>query len=108
MGAERRGARATDGLLMMNRLPRGPSVRRADPTLTLNPSDDQAFTAAAHAVASSGAASPELLQAGLRATWPKAVVRRRDLAGEVITIWYVYRDGHWVPSRKSRKERTRS
>ena len=38
------------------------------------------------------------LQRRLRAWYPNAVVRPRDLANEQSNVWYVYRDGHWIPS----------
>lgn len=40
---------------------------------------------------------PDDLEAGLRDVYPRAVVRSRDLSGEAVDIWYVYRDGTWVP-----------
>jgi hypothetical protein len=36
------------------------------------------------------------LQAHLRARYPEAVVHARELAGERILVWYVYRDGRWT------------
>jgi hypothetical protein len=35
------------------------------------------------------------LQAALRHSYPRAVVRDRDLTGDPL-VWYVYREGHWV------------
>ena len=66
-------------------------------TLVLNPRDDVRFVALAEALASDGIASPLELQERLRHDYPDAVVRARELAGEAFTIWYVYRDGHWIP-----------
>jgi hypothetical protein len=66
-------------------------------TLVLNPRDDAAFVALAEALASDGVDSPLELQERLRREYPEAVVRARELTGESFTIWYVYRDGHWVP-----------
>lgn len=43
-----------------------------------------------------GASAPSDLQRGLRATYPDAAVHPRSLAGEVATVWYVYRDGRWI------------
>ena len=37
------------------------------------------------------------LQTGLRAEFPDAVVRRRELSSESTEVWYVYRDGRWTP-----------
>ena len=43
------------------------------------------------------ATDPSQLQSGLRAAFPKAVVRRRELSSESTEMWYVYRDGRWSP-----------
>ncbi len=71
------------------------------PTLAINPADDRTFVAwAMRAVAAWEAGSgrtPARLEVALRRHFPAAVVRRRDLAGEVGEMWYVYRDGAWVP-----------
>jgi hypothetical protein len=40
---------------------------------------------------------PALLEDGLRPAYPLVHVRPRDLAGERELIWYVYRDGRWLP-----------
>ncbi|HEY8819679.1 MAG TPA: hypothetical protein VIM25_12775 [Candidatus Limnocylindrales bacterium] len=66
-------------------------------TLVLNPRDDVRFVALAESLASDGIDSPLELQERLRRDYPDAVVRARELTGEAFTIWYVYRDGHWVP-----------
>jgi len=67
-------------------------------TFVINPRSDDQFVARVQAA---GMASPsaEALQATLRANYPKAVVRPRQLEGEREEIWYVYREGTWVPSR---------
>jgi hypothetical protein len=65
------------------------------PTLVTNPADDVAFRDAAETALQEGQSVTEL-QAILRAAYPLAVVRARDLAGERPVVWYVYRDGHWV------------
>jgi hypothetical protein len=67
-----------------------------DPTLVLNPSDDETFRRSAERLVEEGIASPRILQDALRRRWPSALVRPRELAGERLTIWYVYRDGHWI------------
>jgi hypothetical protein len=36
------------------------------------------------------------LQARLREQFPHSVVNARGLSGEDVTMWYVYRDGHWT------------
>jgi hypothetical protein len=68
--------------------------------LFLNPIDDAEFSALAESLAGDPQITPEELQGGLRLTFPAAVVRARDLSGEKDRIWYVYRDGHWVPPTK--------
>jgi hypothetical protein len=67
------------------------------PTLVLNPRHDIDFVTLAEAIMSAGIESPGQLQEQLRQTYPHVVVRARDLNGEAVTIWYVYRDGHWIP-----------
>ncbi len=66
-------------------------------TLIINPRTDPAFVAT---VESEGQHSPtpDNLESRLHALYPKAVVRPRQLANEAMDIWYVYRDGRWVPS----------
>jgi hypothetical protein len=68
------------------------------PTLVLNPAGDDEFRSAAVQLVESGSVEPSLLQDCLRARWPRAIVRARDLAGEHDQVWYVYRDGHWIPA----------
>jgi hypothetical protein len=46
----------------------------------------------------SAPSQPEELEAMLRDSYPRAVVRPRALSGETLVVWYVYRDGHWVSS----------
>ena len=65
-------------------------------TLVVNPRDDTAFVALAERLVADGMPSPSELQEHLRREYPDAVVRARELDGEAFTIWYVYRDGHWV------------
>jgi hypothetical protein len=74
-------------------------MRSADmsTTLVLNPRHDPEFVTFAEAAMSAGVVSPGELQEHLRQRYPNAVVRARELNGEAFTIWYVYRDGHWVP-----------
>ena len=67
-------------------------------TLFLNPADDEDFVRRVNELVASGAAEPADLQCRLRAWYPNAVVRPRDLANEQSNVWYVYRDGHWIPS----------
>lgn len=69
-------------------------------TLVLNPRYDIDFVALAEASVAEGVDSPGQLQERLRRHYPNAVVRARELDGETFTIWYVYRDGRWIPSPK--------
>ena len=70
--------------------------------LILNPTTDAEFGRRTEHLATS-ATTPETLQSALRAYYPEAVVRPRELSGER-EAWYVYRDGHWVPSRPGVEE----
>jgi hypothetical protein len=92
------GSRATPGRI--NDDPSGAnamgSITEPLPTLVLNPADDEEFRSAANHLVESGFVEPTVLQDRLRARWPGAIVRQRELAGERFQIWYVYRDGHWV------------
>jgi len=65
------------------------------PWLVLNPSTDDDFVDRARSLAAE-ATTAEALEQALRAYYPRAVVRRRDLSAEHES-WYVYREGHWVP-----------
>ena len=67
-------------------------------TLFLNPVDDEAFVRRVNDLIAAGVAEATELEEQLRALYPSAVVRPRDLANERTNVWYVYRDGHWVPS----------
>jgi hypothetical protein len=69
---------------------------RKPPQLFLNPTWDETFVDRALGLALDGT-KPDTLQAALRAYYPHAVVRPRELAGEYES-WYVYRDGHWIPA----------
>lgn len=66
-------------------------------TLVLNPRHDIDFVMLAEATMAEGIDSPGELQERLRPQYPHIVVRARELTGEAFTIWYVYRDGHWIP-----------
>lgn len=69
------------------------------PTIVRNPVDDRQFEAAVTAAMANPVSSPIALQEALRRTYPDALVRPRELAGERGVVWYVYRDGHWVSGR---------
>ena len=66
-------------------------------TIVRNPAGDAGFEEAVNDGMRDGTTSPALLEGRLRERYPRAVVRPRDLAGESTTVWYVYRDGYWVP-----------
>lgn len=72
------------------------SITEPLPTLVLNPADDEEFRSAANHLVENGFVEPTVLQDRLRVRWPRAIVRQRELAGERLQMWYVYRDGHWV------------
>jgi len=64
------------------------------PELSIYPANDAAFHADVHARRRS-AATPHALEAALRASYPRAVVRKRELA-DTQESWYVYRDGSFI------------
>jgi hypothetical protein len=66
-------------------------------TLVINPRTDAVFVATVERESES-TLDPGALQARLRAVYPNVAVRPRLLDGERVEIWYVYREGHWVPS----------
>lgn len=70
------------------------------PTLVVNPADDGVFNAFAHILVDHGAVAIRELELRLRAVYPHAAVHARQLAAEPVVIWYVYRDGRWVDSRR--------
>lgn len=69
------------------------------PTLIVNPIGDQVFAEFAAALVEHGALSTTDLERRLRTVYPSATVHRRELVGEAVLIWYVYRDGRWVDPR---------
>ena len=81
-------------------VPREPlrSVVWMGATLFLNPADDEGFVRRVNDLIAAGIGEPTELEGRLRAWYPNAVVRPRDLANERTNVWYVYRDGHWIPS----------
>jgi hypothetical protein len=73
------------------------------PTLVVNPTADDAFAARARDLVEGGLATVDALQQALRqAGYPRAVVRARELSSEPAQVWYVYREGTWVPSAETR------
>ena len=69
------------------------------PTLIVNPVTDRVFASVAERHVDDGVRSVEVLEARLRRDYPRAVVHARELSSEAVTIWYVYRDGHWTSAR---------
>jgi hypothetical protein len=67
------------------------------PALHLNPSDDEAFAGVVTRLLASGLRNPDEFERRLQVSYPGATVRPRDLAFEPFVMWYVYRDGRWVP-----------
>jgi hypothetical protein len=66
------------------------------PLLIINPPSDAAFVSACQAAVAGADSDPAHLQDALRLRYPDVVVRPRELSGETIMVWYVYRDGRWV------------
>ena len=64
----------------------------------INPRNDDEFGRLVRE-AGAGSTSALALQAVLRQNYPRAVVRPRQLEGERDEIWYVYREGAWIPSK---------
>lgn len=67
------------------------------PILILNPRSDAQFVALVSELMTDPMDQPSAFQASLRARFPDAVVRRRELSSEPTEVWYVYRDGRWTP-----------
>jgi hypothetical protein len=67
------------------------------PALHLNPGDDEVFAAVVGHLLARGLRDATEFQSRLRDTYPGALVRPRDLAHEPFVLWYVYRDGRWIP-----------
>ena len=91
----KRFCNAGHGRLHVNGRPTSWSVLAT--TLVLNPRHDTAFVQLAESLAED-ADEPTVLEERLRTKYPDVVVRARDLADESFTVWYVYRDGHWIPA----------
>jgi hypothetical protein len=97
VGSRERPGEDGEDLIHSSRFnPRGRQRMPERPVLIASPRDDSAFREFAELLVRNGAASAESLEAGLRARHPMAVVRERDLEGERIVVWYVYRDGRWI------------
>lgn len=76
----------------------GSAMTRQQAMLVINPIADATFASACDEAMRSHPEDPDELQARLRPDYPSVVVRPRALSGETTSIWYVYRDGHWVSS----------
>jgi hypothetical protein len=66
------------------------------PILVLNPRSDRSFVTYVDHLSREELTTAAALQAQLREQFPGAVVHPRGLSGEDVTMWYVYRDGHWT------------
>jgi hypothetical protein len=66
------------------------------PILVLNPRSDRSFVTYVDHLSREELTTAGALQARLREQFPGAVVHPRGLSGEDVTMWYVYRDGHWT------------
>ena len=77
-------------------------IRRRDesrPDILSFPSADGSFARIVRAtLAAEHPESPDDLARALRFRFPRVVVRRRGLSGEVATTWYVFRDGSALAS----------
>jgi hypothetical protein len=74
------------------------------PILVLNPRGDRSFVTYVDRLSREELTTAAALQARLREQFPRAVVRARGLSGEDVTMWYVYRDGHWTSGTESEEE----
>jgi hypothetical protein len=71
----------------------------ARPTLLVNPPTDTGLREVLDTVLEEqGPATPAELEALVRGRYPRLVVRARSLEHEPVVIWYVYREGYWVPA----------
>jgi hypothetical protein len=72
---------------------------RSRPTLLVNPpTDTQLRTTLDGMLDEHAPATPAELQALARPAYPRLVVRARQLEHESVVVWYVYREGYWVPA----------
>ena len=69
---------------------------KPSPILVLNPRSDRSFVTFVDHLSREELTTAAALQARLREQYPRAVVHARGLSGEDVTMWYVYRDGHWT------------
>ncbi len=66
------------------------------PMLMINPMTDQEFRRMTTQVVADADGDIASAQRQLRLDYPRAVIRARDISGESIVVWYVYREGRWV------------
>ena len=72
---------------------------RTRPTLLVNPPTDLRLRTELEATLDERApATPAELEAMMRPEYPRLVVRARSLEHESIVVWYVYREGFWIPT----------
>ncbi len=68
------------------------------PVLVVNPRTDASFVAfVREQLGLLPDGDPVSLEHRLRQRHPDATVHARMLSSELSTVWYVYRDGHWIP-----------
>jgi hypothetical protein len=67
------------------------------PLLIVNPRSDVRFVQLVSELTAEATMDLSDLQSRLRAVYPDAIVRRRELSSESTEMWYVYRDGRWSP-----------
>jgi hypothetical protein len=63
----------------------------------INPRSDAEFAARVTELIDAGVDTPTALEVALRPRHPRVAVRDRGLSNEAAVVWYIYRDGHWVP-----------
>jgi len=72
---------------------------RSRPTLLVNPPSDARLRASLDRTMNERVpATPSELEALMRPDYPRIVVRARALEHESVVVWYVYREGYWVPA----------
>jgi len=72
---------------------------RSRPTLLVNPPSDMRLRATLDRMMDERSpATPSDLEALMRPDYPRIVVRARALEHESVVVWYVYREGYWVPA----------
>jgi len=68
------------------------------PWFVINPPADADFTRLVHELGDGDGITVQQLEQALRKSYPRAVVRERMLSGEDRPMWYVYREGRWIPN----------